>query len=194
MLQKNRNGQKLLGPGSFPRSFEGPPGCINYFDIHARPELSRLGSAVQLSSRTMVFFFFFWSCKDFCKHNHWNPNPFHQFITLASNLLIFPMRKGPLFQCQIIVQYHPAITYATAEHQGRLFWITCKGLKLLRKAGCLELIQNLAPSVAGRRQCCIWIERKKDLYNFWKKSSNSSHCGRRYSDPPELIKIGKCSQ
>ena len=53
-LQKNRDGQKLLGPGSFPRSFEGPPGCINYFDIHARPELSRLGSAVQLSSCTVV--------------------------------------------------------------------------------------------------------------------------------------------
>ena len=50
-LQKNRDGQKLLRPGSFPRSFEGPPGCINYFDIHARPELSRLCSAVQLSCR-----------------------------------------------------------------------------------------------------------------------------------------------
>ena len=28
----------------------------------------------------------------------------------------------------------PALTYAAAKHQGRLFWITCKQLKLLRKA------------------------------------------------------------
>ena len=51
--------------------------------------------------------------------------------------------------------HHPAVTYVTAQHQGRLFWITCKRLKILRKAGRLQLILNLAPSVTGRRQCCI---------------------------------------
>ena len=62
---------------------------------------------------------------------------------------------------------HPAVTYAAAEHQGFLFWITCKWLKLLRKAGRFQLIQNSAPSVAGRRQCCMislwkveWISHK----------------------------------
>ena len=37
------------------------------------------------------------------------------------------------------------------------FWITFQQLKFLRKADCLQLIQNSAPSVAGRRQCCIRI-------------------------------------
>ena len=52
---------------------------------------------------------------------------------------------------------YPAVTYAAAENQGRLFSITCKWLKLLRKTGRLQLIQNWAPSVAGRHQCCIGI-------------------------------------
>ena len=61
---------------------------------------------------------------------------------------------------QIFYQYYrsnPAVTYATAEHQGRLFWITCKRLKLLRKASHLQVIQNSAPSVVRRRQCDIRI-------------------------------------
>ena len=41
--------------------------------------------------------------------------------------------------------------------EGAEFWISCKWLKLLRKAGVLQLIQNSAPSVAQRRQCDIWI-------------------------------------
>ena len=53
---------------------------------------------------------------------------------------------------------HSAVTYAAAKHQGHLFWITCKWLKLLRKAGCLQLIQNSAPSVARRCQRDIRIE------------------------------------
>ena len=52
---------------------------------------------------------------------------------------------------------NPAVTYAAAEHQGCLFWITCKWLKLLRKASCLQVIQNSAPYVVRRRQCDIWI-------------------------------------
>ena len=43
---------------------------------------------------------------------------------------------------------HPAVTYAAAKHQGLLFW-TCKRLKLQRKTGHLQLIQNSAPSVAA---------------------------------------------
>ena len=42
---------------------------------------------------------------------------------------------------------NPAVTYATAENQGSLFWITCKRLKLLRKGSHLQVIQNSAPSV-----------------------------------------------
>jgi hypothetical protein len=53
-------------------------------------------------------------------------------------------------------QINPAVTCAAVEHQGRR--ITCKRLNVLRKAGRLQLIQNLAPSVAGRRQCCIRIK------------------------------------
>ena len=52
---------------------------------------------------------------------------------------------------------YPAVTYAAAEHQGRLFWITCKWLKLLRKASRLQVIQNLVPSVVRWRQCDIRI-------------------------------------
>ena len=129
--------------GVFPASFEGPPGCINYFDIHARPELSRLGSAVQLSSCTVVIFLkLSKNCEAFCQYNQWNPTPFHQLITLSSKLLVFTVRKGPFNVKLSIFQY---------------------------------------------------LREKKAFHNFWKKSSNSGHCGRRYSDPPELIKIGKCS-
>ena len=41
--------------------------------------------------------------------------------------------------------------------KGAEFWVSCKQLKLLRKAGCLQLIQNSTPSVAGMRQSCIRI-------------------------------------
>ena len=34
------------------------------------------------------------------------------------------------------------VTYAASQHQGHLSLITCKRLKLLRKAGGLQLIQN----------------------------------------------------
>ena len=40
---------------------------------------------------------------------------------------------------------------------GAKFWITCKRLKLLRKAGRLQLIQNSAPSTIVWRQCDIQI-------------------------------------
>ena len=40
---------------------------------------------------------------------------------------------------------------------GAEFWITCKRLKLLRKAGRLQLIQNSAPSTIVWRQCDIRI-------------------------------------
>ena len=35
---------------------------------------------------------------------------------------------------------HPAVTYVAVEHQGHLFWITCKWLKLLRKSSRLQVI------------------------------------------------------
>ena len=58
---------------------------------------------------------------------------------------------------------YPAVTYAAAEHQGHLFWITCKRLKLLRKANRLWVIQNLAPSVVWRRQCDIRMTKSVAL-------------------------------
>ena len=63
---------------------------------------------------------------------------------------------------------YPASTYAAPQHQGRLFWIICKRLKVRRKAGRLQLIQNLVPSVALGRQCCIRISKYviKSLCNY----------------------------
>ena len=40
---------------------------------------------------------------------------------------------------------------------GAKFWITCKWLELLRKAGCLQLIRNTTPSTIVWCQCDIWI-------------------------------------
>ena len=40
--------------------------------------------------------------------------------------------------------------------EGAEFWISCLQLKLLRKAGRLQLIQNSVPSVTRWRQCDIW--------------------------------------
>ena len=59
----------------------------------------------------------------------------------------------------IWMKTYPAVTYAAFQHQGGLFWITCKRPKLLRKAGRLQLIQNSMPSVALMRQCCIQMYR-----------------------------------
>ena len=64
-----------------------------------------------------------------------------------------------------IAFFNPAVTYAAAQHQGRLFWITFKRLKLLRKVGRLQLIQNSAPIVAGWHQCCIRINTYTSSYN-----------------------------
>ena len=59
--------------------------------------------------------------------------------------------------CPRLRPCNPAVTYAAFQHQGRLFWITCKRLKLLKKAGRLQLIQNSTLSVTRRQQCCIRI-------------------------------------
>ena len=55
--------------------------------------------------------------------------------------------------------HHPMV-------DGAKFWIIWKRLKLLRKAGHLQLIQNSAPSIIMWRQCDIWI------FCFWKSFSN----------------------
>ena len=60
--------------------------------------------------------------------------------------------------------YKPVLQYATTENQGRLFWITYKRLKLLKKAGRLQLIQNSTSSVALMWQYCIRIGIRD---NFW---------------------------
>ena len=69
---------------------------------------------------------------------------------------------------EMLISWYLAVTYAAAEHQGRLFWITCKPLKLLRKASCLQVIQNSAPSVVQRRQCDIYkLKEGKNNHNNW---------------------------
>ena len=43
--------------------------------------------------------------------------------------------------------------------RGRLFWITCNQLKLLRKPSCLPVIQNSAPSVVWWRNLTSeWVQ------------------------------------
>jgi len=69
---------------------------------------------------------------------------------------------------QFVKVYSPAVTYAAAEHQGHLFWITCKWLKLLRKASHLQVIQNSAPSVVRRCQCDIYkLKEGKINHTNW---------------------------
>ena len=53
--------------------------------------------------------------------------------------------------------YNPAVIYAASQHQGRFFWIVCKRPAFLIYFSQFQLIQNLAPSVAGMRQCDIRI-------------------------------------
>ena len=70
------------------------------------------------------------------------------------NFLAFMLWLGSLSKI------YPAVTYAATQHQGRLFWITCKRLNILREASCLQVIQNSTPSVAGWQQCDIriWVD------------------------------------
>ena len=62
---------------------------------------------------------------------------------------------GPLWQSCLPKNLPSSCHICRIPTQGPLFWITCNRLKLLRKAVCLQLIQNSMPSVAGRQQCCI---------------------------------------
>ena len=55
---------------------------------------------------------------------------------------------------------------------GNKFWIVCKQLKLLRKAGCLLLIQNSMPSTIMLRQCDIWIRVPLKTMNNARIDSN----------------------
>ena len=85
----------------------------------------------------------------------------------AKNLWIRGLLKDFFYFNIILFIYHPAVTYAAFEHQRRLFWITCNRLKLLKKAGWLQLIQNSTPSVALMRQCCIRIKRLVIIVCDW---------------------------
>ena len=59
--------------------------------------------------------------------------------------------------------------------EGAEFWISCKRLKLLRKAGRLQLIQNSAHSVARQCQCNIRI-----LFLICKLKKISNSCRNTY--------------
>ena len=73
---------------------------------------------------------------------------------------------------------YPAVTYAPAEHQGHLFWITYKWLKLLRKASHLQVIQNSGPSVVRLRQCDIQILLSNlETGNIFSVDFSSASCG-----------------
>ena len=52
----------------------------------------------------------------------------------------------------------------------------CKRLKVLTRAGHLQLIQNLTPSVALGRQCCIRISQQK-VYMYTKSVENLLNIG-----------------
>ena len=49
---------------------------------------------------------------------------------------------------------------------GAKYWIICKWLKLLRKSGRLQLIQNSAPPTIMRRQCDIRIDENENIYTL----------------------------
>ena len=71
-------------------------------------------------------------------------------------------RSSPVFHHV----WHPAVTYAASQHQGRLFWIVCKRPAFLSCFSRLKTIQNLAPSAAGMRQCDIRIANKLEQLEF----------------------------
>ena len=71
---------------------------------------------------------------------------------LKINKCLHVKKNVPFFILNKPNRNNPAVA---SQHQGHLFWITCKRLKPWRKAGHLQSIQNSTPSVAGMRQCCI---------------------------------------
>ena len=109
-------------------------------------------------------------------HQHSFPIFWHPLPTL------FNVRN---FWSSLIPQENLSIRMSHWHHMmvdGAEFWITCKRLKLLRKAGRLQSIQNSAPSTIRWRQCDIrigtvahwswtlWYSRKifeQFLDDFW---------------------------
>ena len=98
--------------------------------------------------------------------NIWNPADFQintQLFQNSSNILLL---GSYLFWAAVIWQFkwqHAIIGVIRMSHwccqatEGTIFWISCKWLKSLRKAGHLQLIQNSAPSAARGCQCGIKI-------------------------------------
>ena len=77
---------------------------------------------------------------------------------LKSVLAMFQSTMPYFFYTIRISHWHRQAT------EGAEFWISCKRLKLLRKAGCLQLTQNSVPSVALCCQCDIQIIKYRGIY------------------------------
>ena len=102
-----------------------------------------------------------------------------EFKSQTLSFLLHVLYVSTKLLTDMYVTYNPAVTYdAAAQHQGRLFWIICNWLKLLKKAGRLQLIQNSAPSVALGRQCFIQIDCEILKLSFSKKYYNNKYCTR----------------
>ena len=57
-----------------------------------------------------------------------------KYVSILEISISSKLNHSRHFMHCIYMYFHPAVTNASAEHQGRLLWITCKWLKLLRKA------------------------------------------------------------
>ena len=86
-----------------------------------------------------------------------------KYVSILEISISSKLNHSRHFMHCISMYLHPTVTYAAAEHQGRLFWITCKQLKLLRKASRLQVIQNSVPSVVWRCQCDNRIRLKNKI-------------------------------
>ena len=89
---------------------------------------------------------------------------------IFSTLQSWPVRQKILVDHHNIRMSH----WHCRATEGVEFWISCKWLKLQRKAGRLQLIQNLAPSAARWRQCDIRIHNNlKFSFLAWYENSTT---------------------
>ena len=138
------------------------PILFGYLDLPiqniGRPKYRFIGQALWLE------------CVDFENITHWS-NPFDiifKYLLLSFQNyefagLIFSGLSSTSLKVHFQVWNNISIRMSHWRHtmvNGTEFWITCKRLKLLRKAGRLQLIQNSAPSTIVWRQCDIRMDQR----------------------------------
>ena len=119
-----------------------------------------------------------------CKHSNYIHYVVKFFLTNHSYLyfkcLSVDVVFGDLFTILYIWNSDVALT-------GSEFWISCKRLKLLRKAGRLQLIQNSAPlwssaaSMWHPNDCCYYLRIFLNVL-FATKFANFSHLSWRNTE------------